>query len=220
MLDILKNNKLFAEMEEAEISELLKCLGAGRINCKKGGFIFLAGQSRPKVAVLLSGKAQVVRENVLGDRMIMGALEPGDMFGETFACRELEVMPVSVVALEDSAVLMLDVGRIVNPCQGACAYHRQLISNLLKIIAEKNAQLNRQMSFISHKSIRSRLEAYFYDMMERQGSREFEIPFNRGELANYLCIDRSAMSRELSRMREEGILDYRGRRFVWLGRRA
>lgn len=140
------------------------------------------------------------------------------MFGETFACMEMELMPVSVVALADSSALMLDVGRIVSPCQVACGYHRQLISNLLKIIAEKNVQLNRQMSFISHKTIRSRLEAYFYDMMEREGSRKFEIPFSLSKLANYLCIDRSAMSRELSRMREEGLLDYRGRRFIWLDR--
>ncbi|MGI5936762.1 MAG: Crp/Fnr family transcriptional regulator [Oscillospiraceae bacterium] len=218
MLDILKSNKLFAGMEEAEIPELLKCLGYRKVSRKKGEFIFLAGQSRPKVAILLSGKAQVVKENVLGDRMVIGALEPGDMFGETFACMEMELMPVSVVALADSSALMLDVGRIVSPCQVACGYHRQLISNLLKIIAEKNVQLNRQMSFISHKTIRSRLEAYFYDMMEREGSRKFEIPFSLSKLANYLCIDRSAMSRELSRMREEGLLDYRGRRFIWLDR--
>lgn len=219
LINILKSNKLFWGMEETDISAILKCLGSRRQSYPKGDFIFLAGQSAPAVGILLSGKAQVVKENILGDSMIIDSLETGDMFGETFACMGKKAIPVTVVALEKCEVLLLDAGRIVHTCQSACAFHQQLISNLLQIVAEKNAMLNQKMSYITHKTIRSRLEAYFYDMMERNGSYEFIVPFNRNELADYLCIDRSAMCRELSHMKSDGVLDYSGRNFCWLKNR-
>ena len=216
MIDVLKTNKLFFEIKEADITAVLNCLGSHKQSYPKDDFIFLAGQSVPAVGILLTGKAQVVKENILGDSMIIGTLEIGDMFGETFACMGKKTMPVSVVALEKCEVLLLDVSRIVHTCQSACPFHQQLISNLLRIVAEKNEMLNRKMSYITHKTIRSRLEAYFYDQMERSGSYEFSVPFNRNELADYLCIDRSAMCRELSHMKGDGILDYSGKHFHWL----
>ncbi|MDR3644276.1 MAG: Crp/Fnr family transcriptional regulator [Clostridia bacterium] len=215
---VLINNQLFSGVREQDISAMLKCLGSRRKSCPKGDFIFLAGKSAPAAGILISGKAQVVKENVQGDSMIIGSLEPGDLFGETFACMGQDVMPVSVVALEKCEALLLDVRRIVHTCESACPFHQQLISNLLRIIAEKNLMLSRKMSYITHKTIRSRLEAYLYDQMEYSGSNEFFIDFNRNELADYLCIDRSAMCRELSRLKEEGILDYHGSHFKWLGK--
>jgi CRP-like cAMP-binding protein len=212
----LKNTRLFSNIKEADIPALLKCLGSRKQSYPKEDFIFLAGQSAPAVGILLSGKAQVIKENMLGDSMIIGTLIPGDMFGETYACMGKEAIPVSVVALEPCEALLLDVGRIVHTCQTACPFHQQLIANLLQIMARKNDMLNRKMSFITHKTIRSRLEAYFYDQMEQCGSYEFTLPFNRNELADYLCMDRSAMCRELSHMKEEGILDYSGNHFHWL----
>lgn len=148
--------------------------------------------------------------------MIIGSLKTGDLFGETFACMGQKVMPVSVVALENCEVLFLDISRIVRTCKTACPFHQKLIANLLKIMAEKNAVLNQKMSYITHKTIRSRLEAYFYDIMERNGSYEFTIPYNRSEMADYLCIDRSALSRELSHMKNDGMIDYDGKNFQWL----
>ncbi|HEX3038122.1 MAG TPA: Crp/Fnr family transcriptional regulator [Oscillospiraceae bacterium] len=216
MIEILKNNKLFFHINEEDIPALLKCLGSHKQSYPKDDFIFLADESAPAVGILLSGKAQVIKENILGDSMIIGTLKDGDMFGETFACMGKETMPVSVVALEPCEVLLLDVGRIVHTCQTACPFHQQLISNLLRIMAGKNEILSRKMSFITHKTIRNRLEAFFYDQMEQSGTYKFTVPFNRNELADYLCIDRSAMCRELSHMKEDGILDYSGNNFHWL----
>jgi len=216
LYDILKNNQLFLGMQEADISAMLQCLGSRTQTYPKDDFIFLAGQSVPAVGILLSGKAQVVKENILGDSMIIGSLKTGDLFGETFACMGQKVMPVSVVALEKCEVLLLDVSRIVHTCQSACPFHQQLILNLLQIVAEKNAALNRKMSYITHKTIRSRLQAYFFDLMEHSGSYEFTLPFNRNELADYLCIDRSAMCRELAHMKRDAILVYSGKNFHWL----
>ena len=216
MIDILKKNKLFFGMTEENITSILQCLGSRKKIYPKDDFIFLAGQSVPAVGILISGKAQVVKENMLGDSMIIGNLKAGDMFGETFACMGKKIIPVTVIAMESCEVLFIDISRIVHTCKSACAFHQQLITNLLRTVAEKNAFLHQKMSYITHKTIRSRLEAYFIDMIENSGSYKFTVPFNRNELSDYLCIDRSAMCRELSKMKNEGIIDYKGNNFHWL----
>ena len=203
-------------MEESEISSVLECLGSRSQTYPKGDFIFLAGVSVSAVGILLSGEAQIIKENILGDSMIIGSLETGDIFGETFACLGNSAIPVTVIAKELCEVLFIDVSRIVRTCKSACSFHQQMITNLLWIISEKNALLNQKMSYITHKTIRSRLEAYFLDMIEYHKSYEFVIQFNRNELADYLCIDRSAMCRELSNMKSDGIIDYSGKNIKWL----
>jgi len=205
-------------MNESEITSILKCLGSRNQSYGKGEFIFSAEESKPAVGIVISGKAHVLKENILGDSMIIGFLKTGDMFGETFACMSVKVVPVTVIALEKSEVFWLDLNRIIHTCRSACSFHHQLILNLLKIVAEKNALLNQKMSYITHKTIRSRLEAYFQDLMERSGSYNFVVPLNRNELSDYLCIDRSAMCRELSHMKNDGILDYKGENFHWLNK--
>lgn len=218
LIEVLKKNKLFSGLQETEISTVLNCLGSRKRSYPKGEFIFLAEQSQPAVGIMISGKAHVLKENVMGDSTIIGILNPGDMFGETFACMGKKVMPVTVAALEKSEILWLDLKRIVCTCQSACSFHQQLILNLLRIVAEKNAMLNKKMSYITHKTIRGRLEAYFYDLMDCSGSFKFVVPLNRNEMSDYLCIDRSAMCREISKMKSEGILDYKGQNFHWLDR--
>lgn len=145
--------------------------------------------------------------------MIIGMLEPGSLFGETYACMGLSRIPVSVGAIEDCSVLLLDINRMLKICNNSCVFHQRLVANLLNIIATKNMQLNRKMSYITHKTIRGRLLAYLEDQAEKANSDTFEIPFNRNELADYLCVDRSAMSRELGRMKKEGLLDFNRRTF-------
>ena len=213
MIDVLKKSKLFLGLKESEITSVLKCLGSRSQKYFKGEYIFLAGESKPAVGIIISGKAQVSKENMLGDSMIIGFLQTADMFGETFAYMGKKIMPITVVASETSEVLWLDLNCIIHTCQNACAFHQQLISNLLKVFADKNAFLNQKMYYITHKTIRSRLEAYFYDIMEQNGSSDFVVPLNRNELSDYLCIDRSAMCRELSHMKKDGILDYKGQNF-------
>lgn len=203
-------------MQEADIPNMLKCLGARKQSFQKGEYICMAGRTEPAVGILLSGEAQIMKENRQGDAMIVGTLKTGDLFGEVYACMGEPILPVSVLALGKCDVLLLHVERIVHTCQNACPFHQQLIRNLLRIMAEKTAILSRKMEFIAYKTIRSRLEAYFYDRMERSGSSEFIIPLNRNELADYLCVDRSALCRELSHMKSDGILDYKGNHFYWL----
>lgn len=216
MIGILKKHRLFEGISESEIYGILKCLKSHTKIYPKSDFIYLNGESIPSIAILISGEAQVKKENILGDSMIIGTLSKGDMFGESFACMSMKTIPVTVLALEKCEVLFMDVFNIINICTNACSFHRLLISNLLKIIAQKNVLLNQKMSYITHKTIRNKLEAYFYDMIEKSGSYTFTIPYNRNELADYLCADRSAISRELSKMKSEGIIDFNKNVFHWL----
>jgi CRP-like cAMP-binding protein len=218
MIEILKRSELFANIEEADLHTMLQCLGCRRRSVEKGDFIFLAGETPPALGILISGNAQIIKEDFEGNSMIIGSVKSGDLFGETYACMGLKVLPVTVKAVGKCEILLMDVTKIVGTCPSACAFHHQLIANLLRIIAEKNVFLSQKMSFLSHKTIRSRLEAYFSSRIQQTGSYDFSIPFNLTELADYLCIDRSAMSRELSHMKAEGIVDYRGRNFHWLRR--
>jgi CRP-like cAMP-binding protein len=208
--------ELFSGINKVDVGRLLKCMGSRSRNYKKGDFIFLAGQSAPAVSILLSGRAQVVRENAWGDSTLIKSLTEGEIFGEVFACMGLKVIPVSVIAVENSVVLMININSIIHTCENACSFHMQFISNLLKIIANKNAALNQKMSYMTHKTIRGRITAYFNDQITQHDSFEFTIPFNRTELAAYLCVDRSAMSRELSNMKQEGIIDFGGKKICWL----
>ncbi|GAB1476577.1 Crp/Fnr family transcriptional regulator [Bacillota bacterium] len=213
MHDFLKKHPLFDGISAEDIKHLLSCMDSRKQHFKKGSYIFIAGSSYPRIGILLSGSAQVIKENYHGDRMIIGNIGAGAFFGETYACMGLTEIPVSVEALEDCDVLLLDVNKMLKTCSTACSFHHKLISNLLKIVASKNMQLNRKMSYITHKTIRGRLLAYFEDQAEAAASDTFQIPFNRNELADYLCMDRSAMSRELGNMKKEGLLLFKKKTF-------
>ena len=187
---------------------MLKCLNSTVKTYRRDEFIFLAGESKPAVGIVIYGSAQVIKENMQGDRLILKKLRAGDMFGETYAGMAVETVPVSVVAAEETQVVLLELKFILGTCKSACAFHQTLILNLMKNIAKKSAMLNEQMSYLSHKTIRGRLEAYLYEQADKKGSASFTVPFNRRELAEYLCMDRSAMLRELGKMKKEGAVSY------------
>lgn len=146
--------------------------------------------------------------------MIIGKLETGDIFGETFACMGLDTIPVSVLATDPCKVLFLDAASLIKTCDKTCDFHHKLIANLLAIMAKKNTLLNAKMSYLTHKTIRGRVLAYLDDQAEKARSDKFTIPYNRNELADYLCVDRSALSRELRKMKQEGLLDYKSKTFL------
>lgn len=213
MYTFLSKHPLFFGIDPKDIEHVLSCMGSQKQYFGKNSFIFVSGRSYPKIGIILSGKARVIKENIHGDKSIIGILDQGSLFGETYACIDLPLIPVSVEAVEDCTVLLLDLNRMLKTCENTCMFHQKLISNLLKIVATKNMMLNKKMSYMTHKTIRGRLLAFLDDQAEKAGSEQFEIPFNRNELADYLCVDRSAMSRELGRMKKEGLLDYNRRAF-------
>lgn len=209
---------LFSGIEGTERESLMACLQAVLRRYKKGEMVLSAGDA-PAVGLITSGAVQVVAEDPMGNRTIIGRMEAGDIFGEAFACAGAEHMPFSVEAAADSDVMLIDVKKILATCPTACPFHSRLIENLMAILARKNILLSAKIRHLSRRTTRDKLLSYLLEQAREAGSRSFSIPFNRQELADYLCVDRSAMSSELSRLRAECVLDYEKNEFTFLRRR-
>ncbi|HIT90749.1 MAG TPA: Crp/Fnr family transcriptional regulator [Candidatus Merdenecus merdavium] len=215
ILKLLEGTALFHGLTSDMISNVLGCLGAKTLSFQKDEFLLLADQSKPVLGVVLSGSIQIIKENILGDRMIIGVVKEGELFAETYAAAGIDTIPVSIAAIKDSQVLYLDVHKIMMTCSKSCEFHHQMTKNLLQIIAQKNMILNTKMQYLSHKTIRDRLDAYFLDQIQKNNSTTFTIPFTITQLADYLCVNRSALSRELGNMQKEGLLEYRKKTFTY-----
>lgn len=205
---------LFKGIAEKELKELLKCLNAKETAYEKNEFIFRAGDKASSIGVIISGGVHVLKEDFWGNRTILAKLEEGDLFGEAFACREEEKLPVSVMAVEKSRILFVDYRRIINNCPNTCVFHASLIENMIRILAGKNVMLTQKMEHLSKRTTREKILSYLSAQAVRCGSNVFTIPFNRQELADFLCVERSAMSAELGKMRKEGLLSCEKNRFV------
>lgn len=214
-LKILENVKLFENVGE-NLEAMLQCLGSEEKNYVKGEIIILTGNPVSSVGILLSGEIQIIQEDYLGNRSILTELKPGHIFGETFACAGVTESPVTVLATEDSTVLFIGVSRIITTCPSSCRFHNQLIENLLKILARKNMLLNGKNQLLSQRTIRDKVLSYLSLQAEKKGNLQFEIPFTRNELADFLCVDRSALSRVLSILKTEGVIDYKKKQFKLL----
>lgn len=204
-LTILTECALFHGLREAQIREMLPCLSARQSRFRRGQFLLRAGDRVAFAGILLSGEAEVLQEDFWGNRNLLAAVGPGDLFAEAFACAHA-VSPVSVLCKTDGSVLYLNVRAVFSPCEKACAQHKALSQNLIRVLAEKNMQLNEKAGFLSQRTTREKLLAYLSAQARRAGSARFRIPFDRQQLADFLSVNRSAMSAELSRMQREGLL--------------
>ncbi len=209
----MEKQPLFRGIAEPELSRLLRCLIKARKTYEKGAYIFRAGEACKLVGIVESGGVHVVQESFWGDRSILTHVGPGGVFGEAFPCAGIAVLPVSAVAAESCRVLLLDAEKLLAPCDPACSGHIQLMENLLSILARKNVMLTQKMTHITRRTTREKLLSYLSEQALRSGSAEFDIPFTRQELADYLAVDRSAMSGVLCGLRDEGILRFRKSHF-------
>ena len=207
-LPLLKKARLFRGLSESEIGGMLSCLDAGARFYKKGEYILREGEGLDRLMVLLDGEALVQKDDYWGNRTIISRIAPCEMFGEAYAAPESGVLLNDVVATEDSTVIFFDVRRIMTVCSSACRFHTAVVQNLFFAISEKNRKLMQKLSHISRRSTREKLLSYLSEESKRQGASSFSIPFNRQELADYLSVDRSAMSNELCKMRDEGLLTF------------
>lgn len=207
---ILQNVSLFRGLDREALETVCRCLEARERRFCAHEVILRAGQPADRVGVLLEGRAQVIREEISGARTILTELVPGDLFAEAFACAsdEQKILPVTVLAVEESGVLLLDYRRLITLSPSACPCHPQLIANMLAVMADKNRMLNRRLGHLSKRSTREKLLSYLYEQAALHGAPSFTIPFSRQELADYLCVERSAMSAVLSRLQTEGALRY------------
>ena len=207
---------LFKSIEEEEIENLIRCLGAERHRFEKAEFVYRVGDTASSVGVVVSGSVNAIQEDYWGNRTILAHSDAGDLFGEAYSCAEEQRFPISVVAAEDSEVLLFDYRRIITTCTTACAFHTRLISNMLHIIANNSIRLTEKLDHVSKKSLREKLLSYLNSESMRSTTTTISIPFDRQELAEFLCADRSALSRELSNMRKDGLIDYEKNQFTLL----
>ncbi len=204
----LAQTPLFRGSTPEEVASMLACLGAVQRAYQKGAVIYCAGDTVQSMGLILSGSVHIESGDVWGNRSILDQAGPGQVFAETYACLPDEPLMVSVTAAADTQVLFLQTSRVLQTCTSACAHHVRLIRNLLAISAQKNLILSRRIFHTSPKTIRGRLLSYLSFQSLRQGSRSFTIPFNRQQLADYLSVDRSALSNELGNMQREGLIAF------------
>ena len=212
--DILMESSLFTGVDREDLSLLLGCLQAQLMAVPKGDPVFLEGDPAGFVGLVLEGSVQIVRDDYYGTRSVIAHAEVGDIFAEAFACADVPVMPVSGYALQDSRILMLSCRKMLTVCSNACRFHNRLVKNLLQVVARKSLNLSQKIQFMSQRTTRQKLMAYLSDQAKRAGNREFTIPFDRQALADYLGVERSAMSAELSKLQKDGILETKGSRFT------
>ena len=207
---ILSQSSLFAGIEQSELNAVIGCLNGKTVKVSKGNPVFLEGDPARYLGVVLLGTIQVIREDYYGNRSVMAVLQPGELFAEVFSCAGLATMPVSVIAVTDSEVLLLDCRRVFTSCSNACHFHGLLMKNLLQEMAQKNLILTRKIRYMSQKTTKEKLMAYLLDQAKQQGRKEFVIPHNRQSLADYLGVERSAMSAEISKLKKSGQIDTHG----------
>ena len=195
-------------MDSEKLTGMLGCLGARRAFARKGQYILQEGAPARDVGILLSGQAQLIRTDYCGNRTIMLNITPGHLFAESFACSKAETLPVSVAASEDCEFMLLDCRRILTTCNHACSFHNRIIFNLLHLVADKNLAMHQRAIVTASRSTREKLLTYLLMQAKEAGSADFSIPFDRQGLADYLVVDRSGLSAELSKLKKEGVLDY------------
>ena len=205
-LEVLRKCSLFSGIEDENLIPMLGCLGAKTESYRKNETIFSEGDSVGTFGIVLSGEVQIVQNDYYGNRSILANIESSEIFGETYACAEIESLPVDVVASEDSEVMLVDVHRVTRSCGNACSFHSQIIFNLVKIVAEKNLVFHRKIMVTAGRTTREKLMVYLLSEAKKQNSDTFKIPYDRQELADYLEVERSGLSAEISKLRREGVI--------------
>lgn len=199
---------LFRGVTEAEAKAMFECLQTSYKTYRKNDIIYQFGYHVETLGLVLNGSVNIENDDVWGNKNILDNVPAGQLFGETYACLPNERLMINVVAAQESEILFLNMKRLLNTCPTACQYHTQLIYNLLAVMAQKNLNLTHKIFHTSPKSIRERLLSYLSFQAIKQGKYQFEIPFNRQQLADYLGVDRSAMSNELSKMKRDGLIAF------------
>ena len=212
-IPVLRRTQIFAGVGSDEIGSMLLCLDAQLHHYKKGEYVLREGEHLSDIMILVGGRLHMQKDDYWGNRSILEQIRMGEMFGEAYTAPESGPLLNDVVAAEDSAVIFFNAKRIITTCPSACRFHTMVVQNLLFSISEKNRKLVRKLSHMSRRSIREKLISYLSEEATRQNSSCFTIPFNRQQLADFLFVDRSAMSNELSKMRKEGLLEFERNRF-------
>ncbi len=207
-IETISKVPLFKGIDIEELEHILACFTPSIKHFHQGEYITLEGHDYYGIGIVLKGLASITKTNESGERIIMSHIGQGELFGEMIAFSALDKWPATVIAKEDCVIMWMTPDAILNHCQRLCVGHKQLMLNMLEIISNKALGLNRKLNYLSIKSMRGKLSKFILEQKARTGKDMFEIPYNRNELAEFLHVSRPSMSRELSRMKEEGIIDY------------
>ena len=215
-LEILKKCPLFSKVDDENIPVMLNCLGARVAFFDKKYTVMAEGSPARYVGIVLSGEVQISRTDYYGNRSLLGTVGAGEVFAEAFACVEVEAIPVTVSASEPSEIMLIECSHILHTCHNNCGFHQQLIFNLMKDLANKTIIFHKKLEITSRRTTREKLMTYLMYEAKRQGSRDFVIPFDRQALADYLGVERSAMSAELGKLQRDGVLTTNRNQFCLL----
>jgi CRP-like cAMP-binding protein len=212
----VKKSPLFHGVSEDELTSLTKCLGCTFRQYKKNETIYLAGDFVREIGIVANGKAHIVKDDAWGNSNIIAEISDGEMFAESIVCGGIGVLPVSVIAATATEVMFLDCQRVITICPASCVFHTLLIRNMIEVFARKNIMLVGKMEHITKRTTREKLLSYLSEQSKLHGSRSFDIPLDRQGLSDYLSVERSALSAEMSRVYADGIIHYRKNDFELL----
>ncbi|MBQ8293622.1 MAG: Crp/Fnr family transcriptional regulator [Bacilli bacterium] len=213
-LDVIKKSPLFHNIEDFNVIPMLGCIAGYKKSYEKGQIIFSEGDLINEIGIVLKGKVELSKYGYNGNKSIIVTLEAPQMFGESYACSEIKKIPVDIISIEDSEILFVNVERILKTCSNACSFHNKMISNLLTAVANKNIVLNKKIEITSKRTTREKLLTYLFLKAKEEGKKQFTIEYDRQSLADYLEVDRSGLSVEISKLCKEGIIDNQKNHFI------
>lgn len=211
---VILSSQLFSGINEGELSGMLSCLGARKESFPKDTFLMRAGDPAESIGFVLSGNVLVIQEDIWGNRNILSKAGPGQTFAAAYACAPGSLLNVSVSAEITVTAMFLNVRRVLNVCPSACPHHNRIIRNLIGELAAKNLRFGEKLTHMGQRTTRAKLMSYLSAEAQRLGSYEFDIPFSRQQLADYLAVERSGLSLELGKMKKDGLLDFHKSHFV------
>ncbi len=207
-IESIGHTKLFAGIAPEVIPGLLECIDAKFVRFSKGESIIEEGGYVQEFGIMLSGKGRVIKEDESGKQITITLLREGSEIGVIIAAGKEHISPVTVETQEESVVLLIPFDRVIGRCKKGCPRHDLLLRNYINIVAEKGLMLHEQIACLLKSSIREKVLAYLRRISRESGNTTFHIPFDRNGMAEYLNVDRSALSRELSKMKRDGLIDY------------
>ncbi len=213
-LPVIKSCPLFSGIGEEELEAMLKCLDAKTRSYPEASYIIERGENVRSIGLMLEGSALLVQDDIWGNRNIVSRIQKGDTFGTAYACSGGTPSNVSITAESDATVMYLSVSRILTVCSRACSHHNRLLKNLMMDTAGKNLRFADKLMHIGQRTTRARIMSYLSSEARRMKSLEFDIPFSRQQLADYLSVERSGLSIELGKLKKEGVIDCRKNHFV------
>jgi len=211
---LAKRSSMFDGIGIDNLSALFSCLGARRVRLAKGEPLFRTDEKADRFGVVLSGSLAASTYDANGKRTLIKLIRAPEAVAAAQALSGADAMSVDVEANEESEVLLLKAARIVTPCENACAFHARLVRNIMRTLAVKTLELNRKIDILSRRATADRLMAYLHAASKENGSHEFDIPLDRQGLADYLCVERSALSAEISRLSRAGAISAHKRHFI------